>query len=47
MSLVMAVCSQIYVLDGGKLIFEGGPSGVRDSDIVREAYLGAAPVAGS
>jgi ABC-type branched-subunit amino acid transport system ATPase component len=40
MSLVMTVCSRIYVLDFGKLIFEGTPSAVADSPIVRDAYLG-------
>lgn len=45
MSLVMDVCSYIYVLDFGKLIFEGEREQVERSPIVREAYLGAAPTA--
>ena len=41
MSLVMRVCSHIYVLDFGELIFEGSPAEVRTSPVVRSAYLGA------
>lgn len=41
MSLVMRVCARIYVLDFGQLIFEGTPSEVASSPIVRQAYLGA------
>jgi ABC-type branched-subunit amino acid transport system ATPase component/branched-subunit amino acid ABC-type transport system permease component len=44
MSLVMDVCSYIYVLDFGKLIFEGTPSEVRASSVVQAAYLGSADV---
>jgi ABC-type branched-subunit amino acid transport system ATPase component/branched-subunit amino acid ABC-type transport system permease component len=40
MNLVMRVCSQIYVLDFGKLIFEGTPAEVAASSVVRAAYLG-------
>jgi ABC-type branched-subunit amino acid transport system ATPase component/branched-subunit amino acid ABC-type transport system permease component len=40
MSLVMSVCAHIYVLDFGRLIFEGSPGEVADSDVVRAAYLG-------
>jgi ABC-type branched-subunit amino acid transport system ATPase component/branched-subunit amino acid ABC-type transport system permease component len=40
MSLVMTVCGHIYVLDFGKLIFDGTPAEVADSPIVRHAYLG-------
>jgi ABC-type branched-subunit amino acid transport system ATPase component/branched-subunit amino acid ABC-type transport system permease component len=40
MSLVLDVCSYIYVLDFGRLIFEGDPSSVAESEIVRSAYLG-------
>jgi ABC-type branched-subunit amino acid transport system ATPase component len=40
MALVMAVCEHIYVLDFGKLIFQGSPTQTQASDIVRSAYLG-------
>jgi ABC-type branched-subunit amino acid transport system ATPase component len=45
MSLVMAVCSYIYVLDFGQLIFEGSPAETRSSDVVKQAYLGDEAVA--
>jgi len=41
MSLVLSVCDYIYVLDFGKVIFEGTPAAVRESDEVRSAYLGS------
>jgi ABC-type branched-subunit amino acid transport system ATPase component len=41
MSLVMSVCSYLYVLDFGELIFEGGAQEVASSPIVQAAYLGA------
>ena len=44
MSLVMRVCEHVYVLDFGKLIFEGTTDDVRSSDIVRAAYLGSEEV---
>jgi ABC-type branched-subunit amino acid transport system ATPase component len=40
MGLVMSVCRHISVLDFGHLIFEGNPSEVQASAIVRSAYLG-------
>jgi len=40
MSLVMTVCSHLFVLDFGRLIFDGTPADVADSSIVRHAYLG-------
>jgi ABC-type branched-subunit amino acid transport system ATPase component len=40
MSVVMGVCEYIYVLDFGRLVFEGDPESVRDSPVVRAAYLG-------
>ena len=41
MSLVMDVCEYIYVLDFGKLIFEGPPVEVASSPDVQAAYLGS------
>ena len=41
MSLVMKVCSYIYVLDFGRMLFEGEPEAVASSRIVRDAYLGS------
>jgi branched-chain amino acid transport system ATP-binding protein len=40
MTLVMALCDHIYVLDFGSLIFDGDPAAVRNSAVVRDAYLG-------
>lgn len=40
MSLVMDVCSYLYVIDFGKPIFEGTPDEVMASPVVRAAYLG-------
>jgi ABC-type branched-subunit amino acid transport system ATPase component len=39
--LVMGVSAHIYVLDFGVRIFDGPPSAVQASDVVRRAYLGA------
>ena len=44
MSLVMRVSSYIHVIDFGKPIFEGTPSDVMSSDLVRAAYLGSEAV---
>jgi ABC-type branched-subunit amino acid transport system ATPase component len=44
MALVMRVCSYIYVLDFGQLIFEGRPTEVAASQVVQEAYLGESSV---
>jgi len=41
MSLVMRVCSCITVLDFGHVVFEGTPTEVADSPVVRTAYLGS------
>jgi len=41
MSLVMSICARLYVLDFGKLIFEGLPDEAQASEVVRAAYLGA------
>jgi ABC-type branched-subunit amino acid transport system ATPase component/branched-subunit amino acid ABC-type transport system permease component len=40
MSLVMSVCDHLYVLDFGKMIFEGSPDAAKDSPVVKAAYLG-------
>jgi ABC-type branched-subunit amino acid transport system ATPase component len=44
MALVMSTCTYLFVLDFGKLLFEGTPEAVSDSDVVRAAYLGAEAV---
>jgi len=41
MSLVLTICDHIYVLDFGKLIFEGIPADVMASHEVQAAYLGS------
>lgn len=41
MSLVMSICSYLYVLDFGEMIFQGTPAEVQASEIVRAAYLGS------
>jgi ABC-type branched-subunit amino acid transport system ATPase component len=46
MALVRAVCDYVYVLDFGRLIFEGTPAQMQRSDIVRAAYLGDSSDAG-
>jgi ABC-type branched-subunit amino acid transport system ATPase component/branched-subunit amino acid ABC-type transport system permease component len=40
MELVMDICSYIYVLDFGRLVFEGTPDQVAGSPVVQGAYLG-------
>jgi ABC-type branched-subunit amino acid transport system ATPase component/branched-subunit amino acid ABC-type transport system permease component len=40
MSLVMNVCDYVYVLDFGRLLFEGEPASVAASSEVQAAYLG-------
>src|SRR5205807_2227716 len=40
MTLIRAVCSTIYVLDFGRMIFEGTADEVMSSELVQAAYLG-------
>ena len=40
MGLVLSVCDYIYVLDFGKIIAQGTPQEIRESDTVKKAYLG-------
>jgi ABC-type branched-subunit amino acid transport system ATPase component len=40
MALVADVCTRIYVLDFGKIIYEGTTTEALDSDTVKVAYLG-------
>lgn len=42
MSFVTDVCTYLYVLDFGHLIYEGAPGDVMSNDAVRAAYLGTA-----
>jgi ABC-type branched-subunit amino acid transport system ATPase component len=41
MSLVVTVCDYIYVLDFGKLVYQGTPRAVLASEQVQKAYLGS------
>jgi ABC-type branched-subunit amino acid transport system ATPase component/branched-subunit amino acid ABC-type transport system permease component len=41
MSLVMDICDYLYVMDFGRLIFEGTPTEVQASPDVQAAYLGS------
>ncbi|MFN2536648.1 MAG: ABC transporter ATP-binding protein, partial [Mycobacteriales bacterium] len=47
MALVMGICSYLYVLDFGQLLFQGTPAEVGASPIVRAAYLGSEEVSES
>jgi ABC-type branched-subunit amino acid transport system ATPase component len=47
MALVMRICDHLYVLDFGKLLFEGSPAAVAESPIVKAAYLGSEAIAGA
>jgi ABC-type branched-subunit amino acid transport system ATPase component len=42
MELVLEVCDYLYVLDFGRLLFEGTSGEAVASDVVRAAYLGSA-----
>jgi ABC-type branched-subunit amino acid transport system ATPase component len=41
MSLVRQICERVYVLDFGRVLFEGTAEEMVESEVVREAYLGA------
>jgi len=41
MSLVLTVCSYVYVLDFGRLIYDGAREDIATSPIVQAAYLGS------
>jgi ABC-type branched-subunit amino acid transport system ATPase component len=41
MALVRQVCAHVYVLDFGRLIFEGTSDEMLASEVVRAAYLGS------
>lgn len=41
MALVRSVCERVYVLDFGKLIFDGSMAEAQRSEVVRAAYLGS------
>jgi ABC-type branched-subunit amino acid transport system ATPase component len=43
MRLVMEISQHLYVLDFGRMIFQGDPADAQSSDVVRKAYLGASP----
>ena len=45
MALVMNLCTHVYVIDFGRMIFDGTPDEVTGSDLVRAAYLGEELVA--
>ena len=44
MALVMDVCSELTVLDFGRVIATGAPHDIRSNELVRAAYLGDASV---
>jgi branched-chain amino acid transport system ATP-binding protein len=47
MSLVMAICARVDVLDNGEIIAGGDPESVRANPVVQEAYLGGeSPIEG-
>jgi ABC-type branched-subunit amino acid transport system ATPase component len=45
MALVSEICHRIYVLDFGKIIYEGTTAEALSSDTVKAAYLGEVSLA--
>ena len=41
MALVRQVCDQVWVLDFGRLIYQGSAAAMLESEIVKAAYLGS------
>jgi ABC-type branched-subunit amino acid transport system ATPase component/branched-subunit amino acid ABC-type transport system permease component len=41
LAVVLGICDYVYVMDFGKVIFEGPPEALRESDEVKRAYLGS------
>ncbi len=46
MALVSAICRYVYVLDFGRMIFQGTMTEAMSSEIVRDAYLGTGDLGG-
>ncbi len=46
MALVSAICRYVYVLDFGRMIFQGTMAEAMSSEIVRDAYLGTGDLGG-
>jgi len=42
LSVVLGVCDHVYVMDFGRVIFEGPPAALQESQEVRRAYMGSA-----
>jgi ABC-type branched-subunit amino acid transport system ATPase component len=44
MALIQQICDRVYVLDFGRLIFDGTPREMLEDRAVRDAYLGGGSV---
>lgn len=40
LAVVLGICDHVYVMDFGRVIFEGPPAALRESDEVKRAYMG-------
>jgi branched-chain amino acid transport system ATP-binding protein len=40
MAFALDVCQHVYVLDSGRVIFQGSPRAVVSSELVQTTYLG-------